>query len=724
MIAYFICFLALAALFVFLPKSHRTRRVAVVLLVLSFMGELLVANFHSFHLLGGGYEATELPLSGDTVTVTGAETAGTAAIVSKEGGSVTVEFTDIGQPVGTLYLQVDMPEGTSYVDVKIDAKDDTQAASYRGGVADGRIIQGDARSAVIVLDLSGDVHALRVKLTPSKGGSLTLTGVGVNEQVPLQFSALRLVLWVLGGMAVYALCTFPSMKKTYGEDRRPTRRVGYAMAAVFVLAAVVITYVSMYDQTGAYTTGFENTWGNQITKEIVDAFRAGQVHLLDEPSKELLAMENPYDWSARSQLGVSAKWDHLLFEGKYYSYYGIAPVLLLFLPYTALTGYYFPTAEAVLLFGAIGLVFLVLLFLEFAEIFGKRIPNSILISTLLVLLVSCGVWYNFVYDNFYEIAQASGFCFTAAGFYFLLRSRIIGEGKIKYRHIVLSTMCLSWAVLCRPTLALYCFVACIFLGFGYIKHRQATIDTLGAETSKAARKVVLTRATVKYLFAALTCFVVIGGIQMWYNYARFGSVLDFGIQYSLTINDFTRSQYHTDFVMIGMYNFLVAFPQVQPTFPYVLSNFSKLSVNGYYYVANQNAVGILWRALPSLGYLGVVPAWKSMTKKERLMALCLGLTTCVIAPLIIIFSIWESGYGVRYCCDFAWQIILGGAGLLFILYARVCEGQGKTILRHAFTVAAVLALIVNGAMIYDYLSKTGHMTADYLRFARIFDFWL
>ena len=53
-----------------------------------------------------------------------------------------------------------------------------------------------------------------------------------------------------------------------------------------------------------------------------DAFRAGQTHLLIEPSEELLAMENPYDWSARSALGVSAKWDHLLFDGKYYSYYG------------------------------------------------------------------------------------------------------------------------------------------------------------------------------------------------------------------------------------------------------------------------------------------------------------------------------------------------------------------------------------------------------------------
>lgn len=38
---------------------------------------------------------------------------------------------------------------------------------------------------------------------------------------------------------------------------------------------------------------------------------------------------------------------------------------------------------------------------------------------------------------------------------------------------------------------------------------------------------------------------------MIYNYARFGSVFDFGIQYSLTINDFTAAQYHTHFVLIG-----------------------------------------------------------------------------------------------------------------------------------------------------------------------------
>ena len=154
------------------------------------------------------------------------------------------------------------------------------------------------------------------------------------------------------------------------------------------------------------------------------------------------------------------------------------------------------------------------------------------------------------------------------------------------------------------------------------------------------------------------------------------------------------------------------------------SNFSTLSVNGYYFVANRHAIGILWRGFPSLGYLGAVPAWKCMTKKERIQALCLLIPTCVVIPLIIIFSIWESGYGVRYCCDFAWQIILGGAAVLYLLWARVADGQGKTILRHAFTVAAVVAVVLNGALTYGYLTRTGHLELSYLRFERLFEFWL
>ncbi|MBQ1982280.1 MAG: hypothetical protein II229_03550 [Clostridia bacterium] len=727
MIPYFFTFVALAAVFFFLPRTQRTKRAAVALLVLSFVAELFVANFHSFHLLGGGYETVDLPITGEGVAVSG----GTLDGESVSGSTVTLTWTDLGKKAGTVAFRVNFepaptedgkePKICNYVDVRVDAKDVTNAASWRSGVADGQILRDDARSSYVVLDLSGNVNELRVKLTAQKDTTFTLEGVRLNETVPLHFSALRLLLVVLGGMAVFGLCTAPSMKRSFGEDPRPMRRIALGMTVVLVLGAVAITFASMYDQNGIYSTGFANKSGNQITQEIVDAFLNGQVHLMAEPPEELLNLENPYDWSARSGLkGVHILWDHLLYNGQYYSYYGIAPVLLLFLPYTALTGYYFPTSEAVLLFSVVGIIFLTLLFLEFCKRFANRIPTGMLAATLLILQLSSGAWFNLVYDNFYEIAQASGFMFTCMGFFFLLRSGVVGEGRVRRRHIALAAACLSFAVLCRPTLALYCVAACVFFGFGFVKYRDQLRGNKRLKVSAERQR----RKTVGYILAAILPFALIGGIQVIYNIARFGNPLDFGIQYSLTINDFTRSQYHTDFVMIGLYNFLWTFPVMTTEFPFVASNFSTLSVNGYYFVANRHAIGILWRGLPSLGYLGAVPAWKCMTKKERIQALCLLIPTCVVIPLIIIFSIWESGYGVRYCCDFAWQIILGGAAVLYLLWARVADGQGKTILRHAFTVAAVVAVVLNGALIYGYLTRTGHLELSYLRFERLFEFWL
>ncbi len=718
---YLVCTAAIAAGLWLIPMRKGIRRVGTVLLAVSLLFEIFVANFHSFHLLFGDYEKLPVDLNGPSVTVSG--TAGGTMTSDDKGGTVTVTIKDLDRQVGTVHILCDLPEadteaqtiGTPFVNVLIDAKDETQAASYRSSVANGQIVRGNGRTGYIVLDLSGKVSELCLRLSTAKGQTFTLREVTCNQSVPVHFSVLRLCLFMLVALGLYVLCTSPAWRAPFGQKESVLRTAVYILTVVLVCGAVAVNFLNMYDTSGGLSTGFKNTSGNQITQELVDAFEAGQVSLLAEPSQELLDMENPYDWSARRAAGVSCKWDHLLYEGKYYSYYGIAPVILLFLPYHFLTGYYFPTAEAVLLFGGLGIVFLSLLFLEVAKRFGRGIPNLILICTLFIMQLSSGVWYNFMRDNFYEIAQASGFLFTCAGLYFLLRANTIGEGKIRYGSLCLSAVCLSLAVLSRPTLALYCFTALIFMYYGLRKHMDA------ARTSSVS---VRRGAVAKYLLAALLPFVLIGGVQMLYNYARFGSAMDFGIQYSLTINDFTRSQYYTDFVMIGLYNFLFAFPIVKPEFPYVFSNFSTLDVNGYYYVANRNAVGLFFRALPVFGYLGAGRALRTMDKRDRIKALVLILPTCILAPLIIMFSIWESGYGVRYCTDFAWQMILGGALVLWFLWLKGAGKEGKTILERFFAVAAVVALAVNGAMLYDYMEKSGYLTAGYLSFARLFDFWI
>jgi hypothetical protein len=99
------------------------------------------------------------------------------------------------------------------------------------------------------------------------------------------------------------------------------------------------------------------------------------------------------------------------------------------------------------------------------------------------------------------------------------------------------------------------------------------------------------------------------------------------------------------------------------------------------------------------------------------------LPLCLIAPAVIMFSIWESGYAVRYCTDFAWQMVLGGIAVLFLLYVRRAEGQTRTIMERFFLVSAVLSFVVNGALVYGFMHRDGFLEAEFLSLASLFDFW-
>lgn len=708
---YWLFFAALIAAFVCIPKKKATRFFGLALVIGALVFELFVFNFHTFHLMFGAYETKTYTVQSEELQVS-----------NTQGNKVTVELHNLSQPIGTIKLKCQTEKGddksfvgTPYVNVSVNAKDATYQENYRYGVTEGQMIQGDDRSNYFVLNLSGDVTDLQIHMTAKDKGALIFESLTINETIPMVFSSLRLLLIVGGGFALYALITFPCMQGSYEEQKKKFAVIAFAVTAVLILGALMITCLYMYDKGGAFFSSPKLTYGNQITQELVDAFEAGQVSLLDTPSEELLALENPYDWSERSKAGVSYKWDHLLYEGKYYSYYGIAPVLLLFLPYHLITGFYFPTPEAVWLFGALGIFFLSLAYMTFCKLFCKRIPINMLLSGLFICQICSGVWYNFCSPLFYEIAQTAGFCFTCAGIWLLLRSGVLGEGRISLACVCLSSTCLSLAVLSRPTLTLYCIAALIPLFFGLLKRRKQ----IAKFTISRKRK-----ALAAYLCAALLPFMAFCGLQMAYNYARFGSFLDFGIQYSLTINDFTRAQYHTDLTMIGFHNFLFAFPSVRPEFPFVFTNFSDLGVNGYYFIANRYAIGLFFAALPTWGYLAAVPACRALTKEERYRAIPIVLAACVLVPLGIIFSIWESGYGVRYCTDFAWEFVFGAMGILFVLYARRAQEQTKRILQVFFVLSTVVAFLCSFGLVYAYMSKTGLLESAFLRFERIFEFWI
>lgn len=675
------------ALFKFISKA------IMVLLVI----EVFVFNFNSYHLFFGGYEKTDFDLN--TATITGFSKSGD--VYTSNAEQANVEFTNINKKIGGIYLDVDP---VAYkTDYSIDFADETNASYYmRSGLVAGEVFKDIDATKYVVCDFSGEVSKIKINFTSLSDGAVTVKAIGINYSYPSHCSYIRMLLFLL--LAIFVRLYFKS--RTFASPVKNQLKNAKAVTAIIVLICVLVVFILSNINSGGLAS-LTSTSGNQISQELVDAFEKGQVHLDKTPSNELLNMKNPYDWSARAEQNVSALWDHVLYNGKYYSYYGIGPVILLFLPYHMITGYYFPSAIAVALFDIIGLIFIAMTFYKLIKKHFGDIPLKIYIVSLIMVLVSSGVWYCTVIANFYEIAQASGFCFVALGAYFLVSSNVISKGKINNLRLLFSSLFFSIAVTCRPTTAVWCVVAVAFIVAGIFKLKK----------DKSEKKIY-----AKYLLFALLPFVVIGALQMFYNYARFGSFTDFGIQYSLTINDFTHTQFHTQLAAIGFFDYIFAPPSFSGEFPYITTTLSKLGVNGYYFVATQSGCGLLFRALPVFALFFSPFAIKYLKKENRTQNIILFILVAFVAPFMIIFSIWESGYGVRYMMDFAWQMIACALFVIYIFY-RNRGKEAKGIYEKALLVCMILCIIVNVALVYSYFYPSSYVSGYetyFENFARMF----
>lgn len=674
--------------------SYMAKALLVVLLL-----EAICFNFDSYHLFKGGYEQTTLDMN--SAVVTGMTKSGDAYYSS--GANASVEFLNLDQKIGTIRL--DMTGSAYKTDYTVDFADETNASYYmRSGLVKGEVFDDIEQTKTIVCDFSGKVSKIRINFTGPENNRVTLRGVALNEDYPSHFSVLRFGLILLGIAFVWMFKRSVNFRKPMGEQLKNAKSVTAAVILVMVIIALILSTVGLNPKTD-----FNQAGGNQITKELVDAFESGQVALKDKPGADLLSMQNPYDWSARSEQGVDAKWDHVLYNGKYYSYYGVGPVILLYLPYHLITGHYLASLPGVVIFNTLALIFLGMTFYALMKRLFKDIPLSMYTAALLMIFASCGVWYCTVMANFYEIAQSSGFCFTVMGAYFLISSNVIGDGgAVRPSRAALSSLFLAIAVTCRPTTVVWCIVAVLFIAAGVLRLRR----------EKAEKSL-----TVKYLIAALLPFVVIGGAQMIYNYARFGSFTDFGIAYSLTINDFTHTEFHTQLAAIGFFDYLLAPPSFTGEFPYVQSTLSTLGVNGYYFEATNNGAGLLFRALPTFFLFGAPFALKYVDRKKRGLTAVLFSAAALIAPCVIIASIWESGYGTRYMMDFAWQMLTGAFFVMFLFYRNLKSDESKRIYEHLLLIMMFACLFVNLGLVYGYWYPGNYVSGAetaFERFGRMF----
>lgn len=669
----------------------------VVLFVIVTSVNLCVMNFTPINRLLGGYEEQKLDLS----------RADGANITYNDDGTITLgegyaelEFTGIDARVGSIGFDIDFGDSKKGGKVCADFADAT-SSYYRKNLT--RLTIGKNFDNVMVCNFSGDVSRLRFEISLDDYQSATLKGITLNQSISPMHIAEIVGLWFLVALGltilIYMIANPVGARKKFSENRVGCARVAAFITAAAMVFTVCLTVTNVMKGWSTTHYSFTSQEGNQISKELVDAFEHHQANLLEEPSEDLLKLDNPYEYVKRDAEVGSGNflWDHCFYNGKYYSYYGIGPVLALFLPYHLITGYYFPSGWATLMFSLIGILFLTKIYLAVIEKKFRDLPTNTVTAGLITLQLSSGIMFSAARPLFYELAIASGFMCVAIGAYLLMTSNILWDGKISYVRLGFASFFLGYAVLCRPTLAVYCIAALFFFAGGLKK----ALDGL--------EKRQKTRTFFKYAAVALVPLGIIALGQMVYNYLRFDNPLDFGIQYSLTINDFTRAEFHWKYVLINMYAYLFNMPHFTPRkFTYLASSAERFGINGYTFFddAGKNlvSVGIIYRALPMFAYLFSGKALQRVEKKKRVLPILLIGVTCILMPLAIIFSSWESGYAVRYNADFSWQMVIGALVVAFTLYKSIKSESTKKLVDLIFTFSTVVCVYVNIAQLIAFTS--------------------
>jgi hypothetical protein len=202
---------------------------------------------------------------------------------------------------------------------------------------------------------------------------------------------------------------------------------------------------------------------------VADAIAHHQTSLLVRPRPELLALPNPYDPVQNVHYRVH---DVSLYKGRYYVYFGVAPVVVLYLPYRFLMGEVLSDREGAWLFAS-GAYALACLLLD--VLWNRWWPMAP--RWLLVFLCVCmGFSNTFPFllrrPAVYECAIAAGQFFMFLAMYATVRAAF----GCKYPRLMaaLSGVALAATFGSRPLLVLSGAVLCLLLPVEVLCHRSAS----------------------------------------------------------------------------------------------------------------------------------------------------------------------------------------------------------------------------------------------------------
>ncbi len=510
----------------------------------------------------------------------------------------------------------------------------------------------DLPSTYIGLDPAGKCHSIYVKFTNlSTIGSITVTGIGLNEQVPLDIDPARFAFVLAILLVLFCLRPASFLFSTVYDGR--ITRFGWLVIALVAVECVAVFLLIM---SNTHFMGLEQTTRTENYfqyQKLAHALLEGHLYLDDVPSAELQTMANPYDTSAREAAGVPYLWDHAYYQGKYYVYFGVLPCLVFYVPWLVLTGTGFPTWLGVAICDctfAAGCAFLL------SRVVRRWFPNTsvgaFLILDIMLFVAGGGIILART-PSMYFLPEAMGLTLVTWGLGLWVSGT--SRGYIERGKVVFGALLIALTLAARPQMML---AAALGLVLFWPFLRDAKGDA-GAR-----------RECISAFGAAMVPFILVAVAVMAYNAMRFSGPLDFGANYNLTTNDMTHRGFHLDRIPFGLYAYLFQPPALGSQFPFMKQTYMDTAYQGVT-IFEPMFGGYFFLYPMTLVLLAIPRVRRAFSAKDLL-----GLWVCclVLGVALCIFDLQGAGILMRYMSDFGIYFALAAA-LVFLELLQVKSDQ-------------------------------------------------
>lgn len=574
-------------------------------------------------------------------------------------GSLTLRVKNYKGSLQRIFLNLDFLYNQPVL-AEVFARD--EGNSYPYSLGDGRILlQSVPENRYLKVYPYGKVSDfyIRIQTADASGnaaagsyGELVVKyhGLSANGTIPFHFRAGRfVVLWA----AVFGILLLKKDSRLHqiSFDAQDARGRQKRFAVVLGFTAILLAGAFFFVRINPACRQNLAVHHAQY-QELAEALSEGKVSVGDA-EEALLAVKNPYDTIALQAAGIGYRADYAYHDGKYYVYFGIVPVLLLYLPYYLLTGGALQNYVAVFVFFAGFIIAAAGFVYELMKRYFKEQPFYLWAVGTGMLVGSYSMFYLLIRPDLYHVPIVASAMFATEGLWLYLAG--LNRPKKAVGLYAFGSFCMALTAGCRPQFILFAALAVVLFWERVFVKRELFSKKGWRQTA-----------------ALVVPYVLIAAGLMAYNALRFGSPFDFGASYSMTSNDMTHRGTNLERILYGIWYFLFEPMQLEGKFPYLQSASIATDYLGKL-VTESWFGGIFACSMLTWGIFLLGRLKKNGVLSKELTWFC----CASLAAALVIGCVDANGAGIliRYGCDVSFGIFL--AAVVAVLGAAKAARQKK-----------------------------------------------